>query len=285
MRRALPLSLLLLLPAVRSGAADPPRRPSLAGARRWACFYGGSLSTAAWTSLDMAVVDPDHFSLPEATGPVRLAYVSAGEADDRRASWPSLEGKPFVLEGNPEWPHAHRVDPRAPEWAAAVEASVSSALARGYDGVMLDTLDVAAYLESSAPARFQGAVDAAGRLVLGLRERHPEAVLVMNNGLDLLGRVAEAVDGLVVEDLYTRCRPGTEPCGPTPAADSAAKEPRVAAFAASGKPVFVLLYSRFQERRAPWVRRAAKEARRRGFRPYLASPLLDRLGLVDPFPE
>ncbi|MDE2293078.1 MAG: endo alpha-1,4 polygalactosaminidase [Elusimicrobia bacterium] len=275
------LALLLALAAPASAAA----RPSLAGARRWACFYGADLSSASWRSLDLAVVDPDNYRGPLATGPVRLAYVSAGEADDRRAWWPRVQGKPFLVEPDPDWPGAMRADVRDPAWRALVEEQVSSALARGYDGVMLDTLDVAEYLESSAPVRFAGSIDAAASLVADLRLRHPDAVLVVNNALAPLSRpaAAAAVDGVVAEDVFTRCPPGDKPCAPTPEPDSGLKARALSALRARGTPVFVLLYSRFDQRRARWVQKAAARCRRLGFFPYLAAPDLGRLGLVDPF--
>lgn len=276
------VALLLASPA-RAALAQSAARPALAAARRWACFYGHTLSSAAWRSLDMVVLDPDNFSVEHATGPLRLAYVSAGEADERRVYWAGVAGKTYLVEPNPDWPSAHRVDPRAPEWRELVDVQVSSALAKGFDGVMFDTLDVAEHLESSAPARFAGAVAAAGDLVLEIRRRHPKALLVMNNGLALLDQAAGALDGLVVEDLYTECMPGDKPCGPSDAATTAAKEPVLERFRASGKPVFVLLYSRFSERRSKWVRRAAERSRRKGFYPYLSAPTLERLGVVDPF--
>ncbi|TBR25627.1 hypothetical protein EPO15_01870 [bacterium] len=271
------LALLLASPA----SAAP--RPSLAGARRWACFYGHALSSAAWRSVDMVVLDADNYSVEAATGPLRLAYVSAGEADERRSSWPKAVGRPFLVEPNPDWPGAYRVDPRSPEWLELVDAQVSSALAKGFDGVMFDTLDVAEYLESKSPERFPGAVQGAADLVLEIRRRHPEALLVMNNGLALLDKAGSALDGLVVEDLYTECMPGDKPCGPSKPESTAAKEPVLERFRASGRPVFVLLYSRFAERRSKWVRRAAARSRQKGFFPYLSSPTLERLGVVDPF--
>ncbi|TPW19625.1 MAG: Uncharacterized protein FD126_2500, partial [Elusimicrobia bacterium] len=146
-----------------------------------------------------------------------------------------------------------------------------------------DTLDVAAYLESSAPARFSGAVQGAAELVLEIRRRNPGAVLVMNNGLALLPFVSDAVDGLLVEDLYTACMPGTAPCAPSDPGKTAAKEPPLLRFRARGKPVFVLLYSRFAERRAKWVKQAARLSYEKGFFPYLTAPTLDRLGVVTPY--
>lgn len=271
---------ILLIGAAAWGSAQPP---SLSGARRWACFYGAKLSTQAWRSLDLVVVDPDNFKGSLSTGPVRVAYVSAGEADERRPSWERLAGKPFLIEPNPDWPGDHRADLRDPAWRTEVELAVSSALAMGYDGVMLDTLDTAEYLESSAPARFAGSVAAAGDLLHSLRAKHPSAVILVNNGLALLARAGTVIDGVMVEDLYTRCMPGDEPCGPASRASAREKEARLQRFArATGRPVFVFLYSRIGERRSRWVRKAVERSRRSGFFPYLSAPTLDRLGLVDP---
>ncbi|MBI5595403.1 MAG: endo alpha-1,4 polygalactosaminidase [Elusimicrobia bacterium] len=274
----------VLLGAVAAAAplrAEPPR---LAQARRWACFYGDNISSRAWGGLDLAVVDPDGFVRPSTSGPAALAYVSAGEADSARWTWPLAKGKDFLVEPNPAWKGAHRVDMRSPQWRELLlETTVSSALAKGYAGVMLDTLDVAEYLESSAPARFVGMKDAAVRLVLDLRQRRPGALILVNNGLALLDGIAGAIDGLVIEDLYTRCHPEPGPCGPTPEEVARSKEAVLKAFVAkTGKPVFVLLYSRAKDRDARWVRKAVERARAAGFRPYLASPSLDRLGTVFP---
>lgn len=263
-----------------SASAQPP---SLSGVKRWACFYGATLSAEAWRSLDLVVVDPENYKGPLSTGPLRIAYVSAGEADERRVSWERIAGKPFLIEPNPDWPSAHRVDIRAPAWQAEVELAVSSALAKGYDGVMLDTLDTAEYFESSAPARFGGSVAAAGDLLESLRSNHPSALILVNNGLALIDRAAKSIDGVMVEDLYTNCMPGTTPCGPPPAMESLEKEAHLLRFTrASGKTVFVFLYSRLAERPSQWVRKAVKRSMSNGFRPYLSSPTLDRLGIIDP---
>ncbi|MBI3298169.1 MAG: endo alpha-1,4 polygalactosaminidase [Elusimicrobia bacterium] len=271
-------ALALLLAA--SAYAAPP---SLSGAKRWACFYGAQLSSEAWHSLDLVIVDPDNYTGPLSSGPLRLAYVSAGEADERRLSWDRVAGKPYVIEPNPEWPSAHRVDLRDPAWRAEVGLAVSSAMAKGYDGVFLDTMDVAEYLESSAPARFIGSVDAAAGLLIELRAKHPSALILLNNGLALLEKGGGAIDGVMVEDLYTRCMPGTTPCGPSPKSESRAKEERLLRFSKrTRKPVFVFLYSRLGERSARWVRRAVARGKKLGFFSYLSSPTLDRLGLVDP---
>lgn len=274
------LVLAILLAAAPASAAE---RPDLSRAARWACFYGANLSVRAWSALDMAVVDPDSFSLPASSGPVRLAYVSAGEADERRSFWPKVRGKPWVVEPNPDWPGAHRVDVRSAEWRKLlIGTAVPAALAKGYQGVMLDTLDVAEYFESSAPARFAGSLDAAAGFVLDLRAARPDALILVNNGLPLLPRIGPAIDGVLVEDLYTSCLP-SETCRPSAPAVRDAKEAALTAFAkATGRPVFVLVYARLSQRGERWVKNAVRRARQKGFLPYVADPNLERLGAVAP---
>jgi len=268
-------------------SAEPSARPLLNGAQRWACFYGGHLSQKAWDGLDLAVVDPDsfrgkgHFERGgSSSGPVRLAYVSAGEAEEQRSYWPSVEGKPFVIGPNPDWPKNHYADLRDPRWRAVLlDAVVPGALSAGYQGVMLDTLDTAHMLESSAPARFQGSIRAAGDFVLELRERFPGILILVNNAFPLLERVGGAVDGVLAEDVYTRCLPKDKLCGRTPGETTLRKEAALTAFRKkTDKPVFVLLYAYVSQRENRWVRRAVLRARRKGFFPYLASPSLERLG-------
>lgn len=234
------------------------------------------------------MLDPDNFKAPSSGGPLRLAYVSAGEADASRSFWPSVSTQTFIVESNPDWRGSHRVDLRSPKWRSLIlKTVIPEALNKGYKGVMFDTLDVAEYYESSAPARFAGSMRAAASLVTDLRARHPGIVILVNNALALLDRIGDAIDGVVVEDLYTRCPPDHEaPCGPTPAAVAAKKEKTLLRFVRkTGKPVFVLMYARLDQRRESWLMAALRRARRNGFHPYLASPDLQRLGSIDPAPR
>lgn len=272
------------------GAAPKARKPAerarsaVAAAKRWVCFYGGNISERVWKDLDLALVDPDAFQVPPGSGPVRLAYVSMGEADERRAFWGSVKGKPYVIEPNPDWAKAHRVDIRSKEWQSLLrDRVVADALYKGYDGVMFDTVDTAEYFESSAPARFGGSVLAAAAFIGELRRKHPTAAFIINNSLAVAELAANDIDGLLVEDLYTRCLPQYAECGPTPSDVSIEKEKKLKAFMAkTGKPVFVILYAKLEERRKGWLKTAVRRSRENGFRPYVAAPSLERYGHVDP---
>lgn len=273
------LSIAPLLPARAGG-----RRPSLVGSRRWIAFYGTTVSLKAWKTLELAVLDPDAFEVPAPGGPLRLAYISAGEADEKRWYWPQAKGRPYLVESNPDWPEAHRVDIRADAWRKLLlEEVVPKALAKGYDGVFLDTLDTAQYLQSKDTAAYAGSMDAARGLVESLRSRYPGKLILLNNALPLLDGLADAADGVAVEDLYTRCDPRAESCVPTPEEVSGAKEGTLSRWKEkTGKPVFVLLYSSLRERDSPAVRKAVRRCLKKGFLPYLALPSLMSLGRVAP---
>lgn len=234
----------------------------------------------------MAILEPEAFELPSSSGPLPLAYLSVGEANESRGFWKDIAGKPWVVEANPEWPGAHRVDMRDLDWRRLIfDTMLPPMLDKGYKGVMLDTLDVAGYLESSAPARFPGSRAAAADIILEMRRRHPDLVILPNNGLDILPQVEDAVDGVVVEDLYTHCPSGDGPCTATPSSRRDAKEKILVDFhRRTGKPVFVFVYARLSERRDLFVTRALRRALSRGFLPYVSSVHLDRLGVIAPKP-
>ena len=219
-----------------------------------------------------------------AGGPLRLAYVSAGEADEKRSYWPQAKGKPYLVESNPNWPEAHRVDIRSDAWRRLLlKEVVPKALAKGYDGVFLDTLDTAEYLQSRDTAAYAGSMDAAKGLVEALRAQYPDKLILLNNALPLLEGLADAADGVVVEDLYTRCDPHAKACVPTPEDVSAAKEETLSRWKErTGKPVFRLLFSGLRERDSPPLRKAARRCLKNGFFPYLALPSLMSLGRVAP---
>ncbi len=265
-------------------AADAAQRPSLAESRSWMCYYGPSVSTRTWRSLSLAVLDPDAFSDASAAGPFKLAYVSAGEANDYRSYWKDISSAPYIVEANSDWRGDHRIDIRAGAWRSILKGKViPEARAKGYQGVMLDTLDVAEYLESSSPARFAGSVRAAGDFILDLRANDDGMLILINNALPLLERVGDAVDGVVVEDLYTRCQPEPGSCGPTPEDVAVEKERLLKRFhAKTGNPVFVVLYSRIKQQNDRWVRKAVRRSVANGFLPYLATPALDRVGIIAP---
>ncbi|MBI4575541.1 MAG: endo alpha-1,4 polygalactosaminidase [Planctomycetes bacterium] len=279
-------------PAAPAAAAPTPAvRPSLDAVRDWAILLNPPRTVRAdhpaFQAFDLVVLDPDSIdrsgggldggprmspptpAAPPAARPLRVGYLSLGEAESYRPYWAAQAGASWILEDNPDWPDNHRVDVRAAAWARVLLADEAPrVLGLGFQGLFLDTLDVAEGLESRGLA---GSRAAMLDLVRSLRERHPEAVLLANGGLALLPELASLVDGVVLEDLY---HAWDFERGRSVKVAAEARWERLQALAAHpGLPLFSVDYTEDPAE----SREAAREARRAGVRPYVAPVALDRL--------
>ena len=157
--RAALVAALGLAAATLGACVRQPGAPvrDLSYVRRWWILIGASYALDAldWRApgrdAQMVVLTGDPRErlgeLPEGT--VRLGYLSVGEADRNRREADGVRGQGFLVEPNPDWPDNVRVDIRDPRWQELLlEREVPRLLARGFDGLMLDTIDTAPYLEA-----------------------------------------------------------------------------------------------------------------------------------------
>lgn len=173
--------------------------------RSWAVFYGDKADPTALAAPDVLVLEPDHPWKPATLrrpGQRLLAYLSVGEVHESRAYYRQVAAVPgAVVEKNEDWPGAHRVDPRSKAWRQLVLTQLApSILAKGYDGLFLDTLDTAGYLEAHGKP---GAVAAMAALVKALHARFPQAMIVANGGWAILPEAAGALSAYVTESVFT----------------------------------------------------------------------------------
>ena len=166
-------------------ARPPVDAAALARVERWWIVIGSSpmLESIDWRhyarDAQMVVLSGDPRisidDLPQST--IRLAYVSVGEADPRRPYWSEVRGQPFLVEPNPEWPDNLRVDIRDTRWQEVLMCEeIAGLMQRGFDGLMLDTVDTVPYLETKDPARFAGSRQALRDWLQRLRKAFPRAV-------------------------------------------------------------------------------------------------------------
>jgi uncharacterized protein (TIGR01370 family) len=270
-------------------------RPSISGAdlarvERWWIVIGDSpmLESLDWRhyarDAQMVVLSGDPRipiqDFPAST--IRLAYLSVGEADTRRPYWPAIQGQPFLVEPNPNWSGV-RVDVRDPRWQdILLTEELPPLIARGYDGVMLDTIDTVPYLETKDPARFAGSRQALRDCVRRLREAYPHAVLIAN-GSDALVDVAPFVDGFVVEGVFALYDPGRKAYRETTDVERNWKLGAIARAQAVGpRPVFTIEYADVGDTGlASW---AAQESFRHGFNPYVGVRDLNTAPATSPLP-
>lgn len=114
-----------------------------------------------------------------------IAYLSLSEDTGSPAPWQRPER-------NPDWGGAY-VWASHPGWVNHVLGQAKSALAKGFQGLFLDTLDIADVFPEEAPHVLM--------LVALLREETRPAYLMANRGFTLMPRLAEFVDGHLFESF------------------------------------------------------------------------------------
>ena len=262
---------------------------------RWTVCYSDTPSPAALAKYDVVVLDPVRhppLALMQARKRTLLAYLSLTEMDASHRAMPDVEAAGIALSAHPEWTDARFLDFRRPEWRRLVlDRLVPEALAAGFNGMFLDTLDDAAYLESVDGERYAGMQAAASELVTAIRRRYPHIVLMVNRGFALMPAIATSIDIVLGESVVTTFAPatagapGTSDPG-TPAGrsytwrsdDDIAWQVNALQEAQRLNPrlqVFTLDY--WDPSDADGIRRIYREQRARGFSPYVSTRALDTL--------
>lgn len=161
--------------------------------RRPICFYYGNGRLADLTRYLRVVLQPDFYQPAElqylAEQDVQtLGYLSLSEDQGPPAPWQRRER-------NPDWGGAFvRVD--HPLWVEHVVSAAKEAIARGFAGLFLDTLNVELTYPEDVPHLLT--------LVAAVREEAKPAYLLANRGFAMLPRLAEIVDGIVFESFSVR---------------------------------------------------------------------------------
>jgi uncharacterized protein (TIGR01370 family) len=242
-------------------------------------YYGEGLSQQHLTGIDLAVVEPDRVSPANLAAPHTrfTAYVSVGEVNDSRPYFNRLRDAGTIVEENENWLGAHRIDVRSPVWRALLLDEILPGLfRRDFQGVFLDTVDTAAFLEGREPGRFKGAKAALVALVKEIKRRYPDRLLLVNNALDHLSDYGDVIDGVVVEDLYTVFDFDTQTYRKTLPENDHVKEALLDAFRhRTGKPVIVILYALSDD--DDLVRYGSMQSRAKGYQSTISDVGLSRL--------
>jgi uncharacterized protein (TIGR01370 family) len=258
----------------------------LDGVTRWWIFLGRTDKAPGfdWRSAaeeaQLVIINHDPRRPVEVPpGPaIRLAYVSVGEAEASRPYWREVHDKTYVVEPNPAWPDNVRVDIRDKRWQAILlDHEMPRLLAGGYTGLMLDTLDVAPYLERKDPVRFAGCRTALREFLALVRKQFPGAILLAN-GIETLVDAAPHVDGYVTEGIFA-----TYDLEPVSYRQTTEDERRwrlsqvQAALARARRPVFAIEYAPPASASGGLSEWAVRSAREHGFHPFVTTRELDRL--------
>jgi len=259
-------------------------RNPLGAVREWAIVlsYEPQAHPVAASDLQrcqMVIVDPDSHPPLDGLGgkTIVVAYVSLGEAEEYRSYWPQIAQKEWVVGANENWGRSHFVDVRSAEWRSLVlETVVPGVIAKGFRGIMMDTLDTADFLESKDPARFGGSRAAMAGLVHAIRERYPDLLLISNNGFALFDKIGPCLSGALTESVFRRHGPKPGEYSAVSAEDADWKISRLTSLAAkTGIPVFAIDYVSLGD--VAGARDSAARLKALGFRPYIAERELNRI--------
>lgn len=268
--------------ALAFGAACGRPATSLAAASdRFVICYAADIPAPALASCRWAVLDGDHhpdLSSLHAAGATTYGYVSVGETERTRGHFAEAAAAGLLLDANPNWPDSRYVDLRRPEWEALLlDRILPAVLDQGFEGVFLDTLDDAAFLEARDPAHCAGMTQAAARLVRAMHQRFPAAKLMLNRGYEIQPLVADALDSVLAESIYGGYDFARKRCRAQTPADVRWQLDRLADLRRRAPDVRIFTVDYWDPRDPAGQRRIYAQQRRNGFIPYVATVDLQRV--------
>lgn len=231
-----------------------------------------------------------------------LAYLDIGQAEDYRTYWQDdweppragVRGTPdFLLSVDPDgWSGNYPVAYWDQRWKDLViyneDSLLNLVLEDGFDGIYLDWVEAFDDVSVIAAAELAG-IEPAGEMVAFIREmrdyvaeRHPNFVIVAQNGADLVDDHAEyldVIDGLAQEDLSFYGEADTD--WDDEASGDIRQNPGYHEYLTGvlwryvevGVPTFCVQYAREQAN----VEQALRDAEQVGCVPYVTLTPLDRL--------
>lgn len=229
-------------------------------------------------AFDLVVVEPDAVGGDAAAyrsgHSELLAYISVGEVDPNRSYYRQLDPV-WLIGDNPSW-KSRVVDLANPDWRRFFLDQVMEPLwAAGYRGFFLDTLDSYQLVPDKQrhPALQAGLVE----VIRSIKQRHPEAHLILNRGFEVLEQVKGDVFAVAAESLFQNFDPVTGSYGQVKEADRQWLMDRFAEVRRAGLPVIAIDYVAPKDR--DLARNTAEKIKSLGFTPWVTDKDLASLGV------
>lgn len=259
-----------------AGATRPGMPKERDGRLKWLAFYGQLADEAALSAYDLVVLDPmfqGDLARIGAGGGRLCAYLSLGEVRPGDESSERLDPA-CLLQENLAWPGSWRVDVRQRAWRDFVLRERLPAIrARGFTGLMLDTLDTPPWLEQIDPVANLGMRQASIVLVQAIRHACPDMLIVVNRGYAILPHLRPMVDAVLAESLLTSPDPGGGFRWNSPT-DVEMQLALLAPAREASPPLLILSLDYWDPADAAGLREIYGRQRALGHRPYVATPLL-----------
>lgn len=274
------LARLALLITLVTCASPLHARSPLAKVDRWFMLLDYEPQTHPITAeeflkYEMGIFDPDHHpSFSKLDGQmVLIGTLSLTEADTRRFYWPANQTPPWAHPLTKPSTSRRSVDVTDERWQALVlDQILPHLIVQGFNGALLTDLHKVSQAEENESDSQTALLELIGKI----HEKYPSFLLISNNGLDLLDKLAPMLDGMMVEDVCMRFDPQSEAYVAVPKEERAYKVKRLQALMKQFKlPVYSLDYVPESDTNA--ARKCWVFAKRVGFRPYLAEGSLDQI--------
>lgn len=202
-----------------------------------------------------------------------LSYLSLVEiAED--AAYRSEAAGIAMLGRNDAW-GSDLVDVSDTAWASfVIEKLARPALARGFDGLFLDTADSVRLLAEAHPERAEAFHSGLVEVIRSLKREFPDRILVINRGFDLLEELGpEVIGGVLVESVFRSFDPATREYTTTPPDHTRILSDQIREAREAGYPVYVIDYVKPGD--AATVTDTERRIRELGAVPFLTTPELD----------
>lgn len=174
---------------------------------RWAVYYGSELPAGRFAEYDLVVLDGEYaapLAVLNAQGKTVLGYISFGEGETYRSYYKDLKAKKIFLRKNPQWKGHIVIDVRKNEWKDyLINTLIPTVLARGFGGVMFDTVDSPLDIGARTEAEKQEMAQASIALLCEVRSMFPNIKIMINRGFDILPEAAPCIDMLMGESTRT----------------------------------------------------------------------------------
>lgn len=181
---------------------------ALSNNESFAVYYSDKDDPLDFAAFDFVILDEETHPPLEGfadQGIQTLGYLSCVELADFRSYFPKIKSRALFLHENPHFSGCWFVDIREKKWRRfLVNQVIPKMIEEGFDGLFLDTLDDAVYLESQDPVRYAGMTNAAIDLVEAIRNRYPKMPIMVNRGYELLEEIGDMITAVLGEEVYTR---------------------------------------------------------------------------------